>query len=224
MLGKILFVTLVILVFAMAAQWLINKYSRDNELLRKLVHVCHGIGIAILAFIAPFSVLLGIEIIFLASMFVARYLQEHFSFIPWIKYFGKVYRVGRISYGEFFYPISVIVALFLADSRWEFAAAILILALADSAAAIAGKRFGKSTTYPVLGQKKSLVGSAAFYVVSYAIIGVFILISGADVSSEIGLGSLLWVTLALTITENLGVYGSDNLLIPVVAVVLLNRL
>lgn len=224
MFGKLLFVITVLGVFAWAAQWLINKYSKDNELLRKLVHVCHGIGIAILAFIVPTSIIVTIEVVFFLSMFIARYLHEHFSFIPWIKYFGKVYRVGRVSYGEFFYPLSVIIAVLIADSKWEFAAAILILALADSAAAIIGKRFGKSTTYPILGQKKSLAGSAAFYVTAYAIIGTFILISGADVSSEVGLSELLLITLAITVTENLSVYGSDNLWVPIVAVVLLNQL
>lgn len=224
MFGKIISVTLVILAFGWAAQRLINKYTNDNEHLRKLVHVCHGVGIAILAFMVPFSVLLAIEIIILLSMFIVRYVNGHFSFIPWIKYFGKVYQVGRVSYGEFFYPLSMIIALFIADSHWEFAAAALILALADAAAAVAGKRFGRLTTYKILGHKKSLVGSGAFFLTAYAIIGTFILMSGADVSSEIGLASLLWVSLALTITENLGIYGSDNLLIPIVAVVLLNQL
>lgn len=224
MLSKLIFVALVLGIFTLTAQWLINKYSKDNEHLRKLVHVCHGIGIAILAFILPTAILVGIEVVFFLSMFIARYLDGHFSFIPWIKYFGKVYRVGRISYGEFFYPLSVIAAVLIADTKWEFAAAILILALADTAAALAGKRYGRSTTYMVLGQKKSLIGSAAFFLVAYAIIGTFILISGADVSSEIGLGSLLWASLVITIAENLGVYGSDNFLIPIVAVVLLNRL
>lgn len=204
-------------------QWLIDRYSKDNEQLRKLVHVLHGSGVAALALLVPLNVVIGIEIFVLLSMIVARYLFEHFGNIPWIKHFGKVYNVGRISYGEFFFPISAIVLVFLADSKWEFAASIMILGIADAVAALVGKKYGKSTTYLVFGQKKSLAGSLAFFIAALLIIWGFTAFSGVEVSSA-SIGLVLLTTLLVTIAENLGVYGSDNLLIPLVAVVLLNRL
>lgn len=223
MIIKTLVVIAGLILLAFVFERLITKFSHDNEPLRKLVHVSHGIGLALVAFILPLQVLALIEVFFLVSMFGARYLYEQFKGAPWIKYFARVYKVGRLSYGEFFYPISVILLVFIADSEWEFAASILVLALADAVAALIGKRFGKSNSYNILGQKKSLAGSFAFLAVTMAIIGAFVAFSGADVT-DAGLGAVIWVSLLLTITENLGVYGSDNFLIPLVAVALLNHL
>lgn len=204
-------------------QWLINRYSQDNEQLRKLVHVMHGTGVAALALLVPLNVVIGIELLVLFSMIVARYLYTNFSAIPWIKYFGKVYSVGRISYGEFFFPISAIALTFLADSKGEFAASMLILGVCDALAALVGKKFGRGNTYLVFGQKKSFAGSIAFFISALVIVWGFCIF--ADVSMNgTSLGLILLTTLIVTVAENLGVYGSDNFLIPLVAVMLLNRL
>lgn len=204
-------------------QWLISRYSQDNEQLRKLVHVMHGTGVAALALLVPLNVVVGIEVMVLISMLIARYLFSNFGKIAWIKYFGKVYNVGRVSYGEFFFPISAIALTFLAESKGEFAASILILGVSDALAALVGKKFGKGNTYLVFGQKKSLAGSVAFFVSTLLIIWGFCIF--ADVSmTGTSLSLILLTTLIVTVSENLGVYGSDNLLIPLVAVMLLNRL
>lgn len=134
-----------------------------------------------------------------------------------------MYNVGRTSYGDFFFPMSAIALVFLANSKWEFATMVLVLGLADAAAALVGKRYGQSSSYVIFGQRKSLAGSIAFYALTFCIVGGFMLLHGSELSAA-GLGTLLWISFILTITENLGVYGSDNLLIPLVGVVLLNRL
>ena len=113
--------------------------------------------------------------------------------------------------------------MFLADSKWEFAAAILILGVSDALAAIVGKKYGKNSGYLVFGQKKSVVGSIAFFCSALIIVTGFAVVTGISFTISTTL-LVLVTTLLVTITENLGVYGSDNLLIPLVAVVLLNRL
>lgn len=204
-------------------QRLIDKYSKDNESMRKFFHVLHGIIVASLVIFAPLSVVIIVEVFFLMSMFVARYLYEHFSRLPWVRYLGRTYNVNRVSYGDFFFPISVIIAAFIADTKWELAAAVLILGLADAAAALIGKRFGRNNSYEVFGQKKSLIGSAAFLAVTMVVVLTFAVFSPvAPVSLNIL--AVLGVCLATTAAENLGVYGSDNLLIPIVSVLLLNQL
>lgn len=203
-------------------QWLIGRYSKDNEQLRKLVHVLHGSGIAVLAFLVPLDVVVGIELFILVSMFIARYLFEHFSRIAWIRYCGQVYNVGRISYGEFFFPLSAVALAYLADSKWEFAAAMLILGVADAVAALVGKKYGKKNGYLVFGQKKSIAGSSAFFVAAFFIILAFSVLHGAALG-DVAFGVVVLTAGLVTIAENLGVYGSDNLLIPIVAVLLLNR-
>jgi len=203
-------------------QWLNDKHRKNNEAFRKIIHIFHGLTLAILAFIVPLEALIALESVFLVSMVIARYLSENFSKVPWIKYMGRVYNVGRISYGEFFFPISVILLVFLADTKWEFAASVLILGLADAAAALVGKKYGLSTTYTILGQKKSVIGSLAFCIVTLAIISGFAQL--AEPAIYVSLLSVIWVSLVLTVSENIGIYGTDNLLIPLTAVYLLNAL
>ena len=223
MIIKIISIGLILLCTALFGRWLIDRYSKDNELLRKLVHVLHGVGLASIALIAPMEIIIVIEVLFLISMVIARYLAEHFTKIPWIKYMNRMYSVGRVSFGEFFFPVSAIAVAFLADSSWEFAVSILILGVADAMAALVGKRYGKTNAYLVFGQQKSFAGSTAFFVVTLLIITIFsdfgdIVFSGASIAL------IAVTTLIVTISENLGVYGSDNLLIPLVAVLLLNQL
>lgn len=223
MIFKIAAIFAIIGAIAWIGKWLIDTYSKDNEQLRKLVHILHGLSLAALAFVVPLKIIAVIEIVFLLSVLIARYTVEHFDYIPWIAYCRKVYQVGRLSYGEFFYPVSVIILVFLAESASIFAVAILILAVSDTLAALVGKKYGASNTYLVFKQKKSLAGSLAFFVTAFAIIWVFSLFGNVPFA-ESTLGLLLLTALLVTIAENLGVYGSDNLLIPIVAVILLNRL
>lgn len=225
MLARLAVLLIVITVLSIIGQQLADHHSRDNnESFRKLFHVIHGIALAGLAFVVPLSWLIFLEIFFLISVFVARVLlvQRYNPFLKWVGYFGRAYRVGRLSYGEFFYPVSAIILVLLAQSKWEFATAILILGLSDTAAALIGKRYGKKSSYSVFGQKKSLIGSVAFFMTTLGLVTGFALLAKPDV--VVGIAAILGISLLLTVTENVGVYGSDNLLIPIVAVVLLNRL
>lgn len=223
MIMQLIALVAILAVVGLVGRWLIDTYSKDNEQLRKLVHLLHGAGIAALAFVVPLSFIIVIEVVFLFSMIIARYVAEHFTRVPWIKYLNRMYSVGRLSFGEFFYPISAILLVFIAQSKWEFAAAILILGIADTAAALVGKRFGKGNSYLVFGQKKSIVGSLAFLATAFVIVWGFVMLHGVELGS-VSLGLIVLISLLVTTAENLGVYGSDNLLIPLVAVLLLNRL
>jgi len=212
----------VILPALLILQWLNDRYRKDNETFRKIIHVFHGVTIAALAFIVPLDFLIGVEVFFLVSMVIGRYLYEHFNKVEWVLYLARLYKVGRISYGEYLYPISAIILILLTNNKWVFAASILTLGLADAAAALVGKRYGKSTSYTVLGQKKSLVGSAAFYMVALVVVLGFT--QFAEPAVSVSILTVLWVTLVITFSENIGVYGTDNLLIPLTAAYLLSAL
>lgn len=223
MIIQLLALVVILVITALIGRWLIDSHGRDNEQLRKLVHVLHGVGLAVLAFVVPLQFIVVIEVVFFFSVIVARYVAEHFTKVPWIKYMQRMYSVGRISFGEFFYPISAILLVFMAQSKWEFAAAILILGIADTAAALVGKRYGKGNSYLVFGQMKSIAGSMAFLATTLVIVWGFVMLHGVELGT-VSLGLIVLTSVLITSAENLGVYGSDNLLIPVVAVLLLNRL
>lgn len=222
MLTRLLILAGVMLVLSLIGQQIADRYSNDNESFRKLFHVMHGLALAGLAFVVPLSWIIGLEIVFFISVMITRYLvQSKSHFVRIIGYMSRAYKVGRLSYGEFFYPISIILIVLLAHSKWEFAAAVLILGLADTAAAIIGKKYGSSSTYKVLGQKKSLMGSAAFFLITIVIIIGFTAFAPHIAAPG---AFILMASLLITLTENVGVYGSDNLLIPIATVLLLNAM
>jgi phytol kinase len=217
----LLFIVLGI-VFA-GGEYLKRKYKFSNEWSRKLVHILHGIGLASLAFIVPLHVVVIVEAAFLVLVTISRYAYDHYRKVEVVKdYLGEMYGVGRLSYGEFFFPISVMISAWISESKWVFAAAVLVLGIADTVAALVGKAYGSTNSYTVLGQKKSLVGSAAFFAVSVVIVSFFFAFSGVVVTPV--LPYIFGISLILTIAENAGVYGSDNFLIPLIAVLSLNSL
>lgn len=208
-------------VLLVLGEYVRHRYGFGNEVSRKLVHVLHGTGLAALAFIVPLWVVIGVEVAFLVLVGMARYLYTHYSrAFSWMRYINEMYRVGRLSYGEFFFPISTILCALLAQSKWVFAAALLVLGLADTIAALVGKTYGRSTSYTVFGQKKSALGSLAFFAVAFAVVCWFSAYSG--VTPVAAWWEIVAVALLLTLVENVGVYGSDNFLIPLAAVITLN--
>ncbi len=218
---SIIWVVAVVSVLALI-ETILNLLERDNEASRKLFHIMHAIGLAGLAFIWPLSAIIVFELAFLVAMFVARYLHKHYDKRwKWVHYLGKTYRVGRKSYGDVLLPISIIIAALVAHSKWEFVVAILVVGLADAAAALVGKKWGKSTSYMVFGQRKSLLGSVAFFVVALAVALGFSIFSPTYPGDIL---PLIAVAVILTGVENVGVYGSDNLLLPLVTVWLFNLL
>ena len=224
MLERLGILALVIIVLSVAGQQVADRYDNTNELFRKLFHVMHGVTLAGLAFVVPLNWIIALEVLFFISVLIARYVVGKYGrVIGWAGYLGRAYRVGRLSYGEFFFPISVIGVVMLANTKWEFAASVLVLGLADAVAAIIGKKYGAATSYAILGQKKSLIGSAAFFVVALAIISWYAAFA-PQVHGLLTILAVVSISVVLTLTENIGVYGSDNLLIPLIAVLLLNSL
>lgn len=204
-------------------EYLLHRFSNENEVSRKLLHVLHGVGLATLATIVPLEVIAIVEAVFIVFTALGRYLYTRNKEFLWIQYLGKLWRVGRVSWGEYFYPLGVIFAALFAQSKWIFVAGLLQLALADAAAALVGKRYGKKSTYEVLGQKKSVVGTAAFIVVSMLVFAFVTVVSPVEFSA-VGWQTLASLAIILAFVENVGVYGVDNFLIPFASVMLLNGL
>ena len=198
----------------------LNLLHRDNEASRKAFHIMHAIGLVGLAFIVPLSWLIVFESFFLFAMFVARYLNTHYDKRwKWVHYLGKTYRVGRTSYGDLLWPASVILTAFIANTKWEFIVAVLVVGLADAAAALVGKKWGKSSSYTIFGQQKSVLGSVAFFVVAVLVVYGYSVLSPTYPGDVL---PLLAIAALLTGIENIGVYGSDNFLLPIVTVWIFN--
>jgi len=198
----------VVLIFAEG----ILKYSkkkRSPEVSRKLVHMSHGIAAAIWPFFVAYKIIIAIEVLFLLLAALARKFR----------FFKGISQVDRISGGEIFFPLGIITVALMNPSKWVFSAAMLVLALADAAAALIGKRYGKHQ-FTVFGNKKSLEGSLAFVVVSFFIIGWVVLVAPSGFETLWPLVILL--PLVTAAVEAAAPFGLDNFLIPVVVALVLN--
>ncbi len=182
-----------------------------TELTRKIVHLVSGLALASWPFFVNWSTIVVLEVLFLVAVGLSR----------WLKIFGSQSAVNRLSWGEFFFPLGALLLIFLGAPRWLFVLAILHLALADAAAALVGVRYGSTNSYTVLGHKKSLAGSGAFLLVSASLmVGVYFL--APEYVSSYSLGLFIITPFITTIAENFGIYGTDNLLVPVTVLLLLS--
>jgi phytol kinase len=223
MLRDLLFI-LCVLCASRAALWLVCWFDRRGagaaELSRKLLHVAMGLILCPLPWLFgnrpwPVIVLCGIYVALLIARRFLVALDNHVG--------GVIDGVGRRSVGEFLFPISIGVVFLLAGGdRVNYLAPILVLTLADAAAAIIGRRYGMCP-YTAPGGQKSLEGSLAFAMVAFASMHLTLLLLGSGGRIESVLVAIV-AAIALTIVEAVVTGGWDNLLVPVGGCVLLKML
>ncbi len=134
-----------------------------------------------------------------------------------------LYGVTRPSLGEVYFPLSACLLFVLAHDRpLLYIVPLLLLTLADPAAAIIGSRYG-SLQYVTRDGHKSLEGSLAFFIVSFLGTSGALLLAAptADVAAP---GVALTLALLLTLVEAISWRGLDNLLIPVTGFIFLESL
>ena len=187
------------------SEFIRKRVGVHNEYSRKTYHVVHAILFGLAPFLVSYQIIIGLELLLFLEMLIIR----RFKLLPWL------YDVGRVSWGDFFTVAGVVLIALLRPDPWVFLAAMLHLGLADTVAALVGKRFGKSTSYKVFGQTKSLIGSLAFYAMSLFI--TYIALHYTPLQHH-SLSVLLLLPPLVTLAENLSPFGSDNFIIPAVVV------
>ncbi len=202
---------LVVFVILVLSEVLWNKKKLTGELDRKFVHITVGSFVAFWPFYMSFRAIQLISLAFLAVVIMARYL----------KVFSAVHVSNRKTWGDFMFAIGIGLAATLTKSDWIFMAAILNMSLADGLAAIIGRRYGKKNQYKVLGNTKSVVGTLVFIEISLLIIGLTILLGPFATANPWAL--LIFLPLATAAVENFGIYGLDNVLVPVLITLVLER-
>ena len=134
--------------------------------------------------------------------------------------FGAIHQVERFSIGEICFALAVGALTFITKSDWIYTASILQMSLADGLAAVIGVRFGKSNSYKVFGVVKSIAGTLTCFVVSLLVLFIVVAISGVKINP----GILVFASVIATAVENIGVYGLDNLFLPLAVAFILIRL
>jgi phytol kinase len=165
------------------------------EILRKITHVSLALALVYIAPRVSSYGMVRIGVVLFGVFFAARVLH-HFEFLR---------SVARTTFGEFFFAAAVIVAglVFLPVQVRAFQSGFLVLAIADTAAALIGKRFG-AHRYTFRGDSLSYEGSGTFFLVSC---GIFIY-------AGLPIGTALISALLVTILEASAPLGSDNLFLP----------
>jgi len=203
---------LVVFIILLVSEWLWRTKRLRGEFGRKLVHISVGSFVAFWPFYMSFHYIQLISLAFLLVVLISSKLHL----------FHAVYKIDRKSWGNILFAVGIGLTALLTSSHWIFMAAILHLSLADGLAAVIGKHFGQARQYKVFTATKSVVGTATFWLVS-ALILLYVLTQGAT-SQTLTLPLLIWLPVASAVIENLGIYGLDNVLVPLFIVLTLSQL
>ncbi len=177
------------------------------EYTRKLVHL--GSGFITLSFGFLFSShwsVLILCILFVALMLITQSLGL----------LKAVHAVERMSYGAVYFPLATYLTFlfsWLIGKPLYYFIAIAVLSTSDTVAALVGGRYGFNQ-YHVEGERKSLEGSAMFFLSCYLIVHVSLLL-GTDISRLNSVLVAFWVAFFATLFEALSTRGADNFWIPI---------
>ncbi len=186
------------------------------ETIRKLFHL--GGGAVALTLPWLFDVLWPVLALGIACMIVFVILRV----VPTLHEGpGQVLQaVPRHSMGEFWFLLGVTTAYAIAGNDVVvYSICILILAVADTAAALVGVFYGKHT-FDVPGGTKTREGSGAFLLMAFLCVHVPVLLF-TDVGRLESLLTAINLGLLMMLAEADAARGSDNFVVPVLVVLLL---
>ena len=185
-----------------------KHYQPHPEIIRKLLHVIMGLSTLTLPWIFNETwpaIVLG------TTAFTALFILKRSKLR---KNLGQVlHSIERDSQGDLYFPVSVAAVFVLSKGDpLLFCLPVLILTLADATAALIGLRYGVSR-YQTTEGKKSIEGSAAFFVVTF-LSSLLVLLMFTDVGRVDSVLIALLLGLLVMMLEAIAWLGLDNLFIP----------
>lgn len=197
------------------AEWLYRNQQVQPEHTRKLVHA----GTGLLTLLFPIWLTTWWQAAALCGAFlIVLVISKKWGFLE------SIHGVARKTVGSGLYPVIVALAfafyLYVAKEftlfqpHYYFYMPVLIMALADPAAALAGKWYQKKYRFQ---SGKTVIGSVAFFGVAFVISGLLMSIFATD---DLSISTLLLaVSLAFftMLAEKYSRNGWDNFFIPLTA-------
>jgi phytol kinase len=196
-----------------------RRVALSAEATRKLFHV--GGGLTTLAF--PWLFHSAWPVLALMPVTIGAFLA--LKYLRWLRRgLGNVlYGIERRSLGEVYMPLSLtLVWVVSGGDALLYCVPVLVLTLADPAAALIGARYGRRRYASVAGEK-SLEGSLAFGVVALCSVLVPLLAFAHSAAPHLVLVALD-LSLLVMLVEAVAWRGLDNLFIPVVTFALMRVL
>jgi len=209
-----------IVIFIGLSEVLRKKAGWGQEINRKLVHILTGV----LVFFSPLLFKYSTPLILMGTIFtiinLAGVLTDSL----------KGMSSERKSYGTVFFPVSFIILVLTCwpDHKLIIMVSILIMGIADAAAAFVGESVKSPHTYNPVGEQKSFEGSAAMFASTFIITLVLIMLLGHVDNLSLGFFNAMWIAVLaaffITAMEAVSVAGSDNLSVPLGAAFIINIL
>ena len=203
----VLEILVLVFLFLVLNELLIKNSKKINEFNRKFVHITVGSFIGFWPLLISWQDIRLISLAFVLVVIISR---------KW-NIFKGIHSVVRPTIGEVMFALAVGGLTFLTTNKWIYLIAVLQMSLADGIAAMVGTNFGKKNSYKVFGQIKSVVGSFGFFISSLILIIIYTIFTAIKLPIYL----ILNFSLFLTLIENVGVFGFDNLLVPVLTVLFL---
>lgn len=172
------------------------------EYYRKFIHMSVGIFAAFWPWLISWHT---IQLIGLAMAVTVLIDRE-------VRVFKISWRINRQTYGDLFFALAITISALLTNNKYFFMIAVLHLAIADGMAAIIGQAYGKRWRYKIFGETRSVIGTMAFWISSFLILGFGLLCVLQPNLLTYGL-ILLVLPPALSVLENLSIRGLDNIVV-----------
>jgi phytol kinase len=196
-----------VLAVLLIAEYLARTTRMHAELTRKFVHMLVGSFVAFWPFFLTWR---QIELLSLA-FFVVILVSVKFTI------FKSIHTVPRQAVGEIGFAMVIGLLALISSSEWIFTASMLCLSIGDAMAAIVGLLLGDGNQYKVFGKTKSVAGTTAFLVVTIMVMAVYVMAS----HDSANITTLLIIPILATVTENVAINGTDNVIMPVLIALLL---
>jgi len=211
--GVLVIVTLLAALIGVA-EGLARYTAIAPEWSRKLVHLGGGLG----CLLFPLLLDRATTVLLLAVVFGGGlWLAEQAS---WLQCLCRVKRKSR---GSVYYPFAIAILFRMTEGQYGlYVSAVLVLTVADTAAALVGARFGR-IRYRTGGvdECKSLEGSIAFWVLAFLAVFLPLAWQAGDAGLWQALFSAFLAATLLTLVEAVSIGGRDNLYVPLLAAFLL---
>jgi len=189
------------------------KLNWSGDFNRKYVHVLVGLLVSI----SPFIFRNNLQPFTLAALFVViNYLALRSN------QFKGMHSTKHTSYGTVYFPFAFMILCF---GWWgrpiTLITAILIMTIADTAAAVAGQRLHPVKKYTAWQETKSIAGSTAMFLTTFGIVFLSTILFSWYLR-QMSFLSLITITglagftaIIATISESVSIKGSDNLSVPI---------
>ncbi|APF18862.1 protein of unknown function DUF92 transmembrane [Caldithrix abyssi DSM 13497] len=195
---------LLILLILLISVWLKKILDLSHEVVRKFSHM----GIGVLAALAPLYFSTPLLLLLLSLLFLT---------VNWVavkKGLLKSIHSGRYSFGTVYFPLvyMILILIFWNIDRRFILLGIALFAIADALAALVGQRWGKSTSFTLVADQKSLLGSIAMFISSFALI--YLILKFSFEVDRLLVLQVIALAALVTVVEALSSKGSDNFFVP----------